>query len=656
MPAHRYAAPIATRAAVVALAVASLCGWTILVGKDLSWDVLNHHVYLPFSLLSGRFATDLFAAGPQSYQNPLGYLPFYALLSSNFPDWLVGIFLASLHAAAVWPLWRIAGLIWPDGERDRWWRVMGIAMAWIAPSFLLAAGTSSVDPLTNVLVLWALALDLDQRRTCRSSAAAGGLLGLAFAIKPTNAVFVIACAAVILHQAGVSRAAIRGLVAFFAAAGLAALLTLGPWAWWLWSEFRSPFFPLFNQWFGSKYAPTQPIIADRFLLGGPGDLIHRVWAFIRPNGMVHTEARAPDLRPAALALSLLGLAAEAGLARVRGARGRISQPSDHPRHETSLLIFLGVAYLLWMATSGNSRYALPWFMVVGLALVRTMQRLLPRRPARIVLGVLFALQVLNYGFNGTYRFGTPVRWSGGSYVGIEAPRRLRDQPFLHLSLGTPSHAVVAPALHHDGALINVTGIFSIPNDGPLGEKLRQRLNQWQGRIRVLSVGRVPVGDGAEARQFRARSDRVVYRFGLQIDWGDCEPIRLPMRPAGTSAEAEGDLRATPGIPLMSCRAVARTSVDPHYDEDRLHAEQAFHVLESQCPRVFGPPPMATNADLGAWRRFYMNSDARAIVSPTEGVSVSTFSSWKVAFLGSMDDVIAGRGKPACAAWKELDIE
>lgn len=274
----------------------------------------------------------------------------------------------------------------------------------------------------------------------------------------------------------------------------------------------------------------------------------------------------------------------------------------------------------------------------------------------VSLGVLLVLQTLNYGFNGSHRVGEPVRWTGHSYLEIAAPQSLRDQGVLHLSLGTPSHAAVAPTLNPHGALINATGIFSLPTGGPLGKKLLDRLEQWKGRVRILSVGQIPVGDGTEARQFRARRDRVVYRFGLQIDWSDCEAIRLPMTPLRARPATEGEPSSTPGIPLLSCRAGALQTLDPHYDDDLRRAELVFRALERQCPKVFGPPPMATNADLGAWRRFYMNSDARAVVSPTEGVSVSTFRSWKAAYLGTMDDVLAGRSKPACAAWKELDIE
>ncbi len=46
---------------------AAICAaWTVLAGKDVNWDLLNYHYYLPFELLAGRFEQDFFAASAQS--------------------------------------------------------------------------------------------------------------------------------------------------------------------------------------------------------------------------------------------------------------------------------------------------------------------------------------------------------------------------------------------------------------------------------------------------------------------------------------------------------------------------------------------------------------------------------------------------------------
>src|SRR5205085_11458735 len=50
--------------------------WAVHAGKEVNWDQLNYHYYLPFELVAGRLSQDFFAASAQSYLNPVGYLPF----------------------------------------------------------------------------------------------------------------------------------------------------------------------------------------------------------------------------------------------------------------------------------------------------------------------------------------------------------------------------------------------------------------------------------------------------------------------------------------------------------------------------------------------------------------------------------------------------
>src|SRR3954462_13822083 len=87
---------------------AALCAvWTIVAGKDVSWDLLNYHYYLPFELLNGRIAQDFFAASAQSYLNPIGYVPFYALASSTHSV-VASVLLALIHSTAIALLYLIA--------------------------------------------------------------------------------------------------------------------------------------------------------------------------------------------------------------------------------------------------------------------------------------------------------------------------------------------------------------------------------------------------------------------------------------------------------------------------------------------------------------------------------------------------------------------
>ena len=74
---------------------AAICAaWTVAAGKDLNWDLLNYHYYAPFQLLEGRLQQDYFAASAQSYLNPVGYLPFYLMVSSGWHSVVVSAALA----------------------------------------------------------------------------------------------------------------------------------------------------------------------------------------------------------------------------------------------------------------------------------------------------------------------------------------------------------------------------------------------------------------------------------------------------------------------------------------------------------------------------------------------------------------------------------
>lgn len=618
--------------------------WALYAGKNVSWDVINHHLYLPFSLVTGRFQTDLFAAGPQSYQNPLGYLPFYALLNMGVPDWLVGTLLALTHAAAAGAVYGLASQIWGPAPDARFWRITAAAAAWIAPIFLILVGTSSPDALTNVMVLWALwaALRPRNKAAWRAALLSGALLGLAFAVKPSNAVFVLSVGAVVALRAALGQASRWHLMAFGSAAGTSALLAMGMWSAWLWSTFGNPLFPLFNQLFASPYAPAAPIVATRFLPTGASDYILRLWDLVRFQRYISTEAFAPDLRPMVLA----GLLACTAALLTWRQRWWWAQRAVWARVDVQLAVFVVLSYVLWLKTSGNARYAVPLFMVCGLLLVRACQAALPRRVARVVVGLVLALQILYYVGEGEHRF-VPAPWTGGPYLDARVPQRLQNEPFLHLSIGVLTSASVAPYLNHGGALVNVIGQMSLPVSGALGVALQERLSNWQGRTRFLFRSQSEV---APAPQSLARQtmDATVYRLGLQVDWSDCEAVWFESDPTRLSGPTGGITMNEIEMPLLSCRAMPRVTSDATYEQQHATADRVFAAVEALCPRLFAPIPFVSEYRAsGSWQRFYMNADASATVSLERGVFISPSRSTKRQALGSVDDVLAGRAYLPC---------
>ena len=73
--------------------------WSLHAGKDLNWDLLHYHYYAAYAFLENHLERDFFAASAQGYLNPIGFLPFYWMVSSGWHSAIVSIVLASAHAA-----------------------------------------------------------------------------------------------------------------------------------------------------------------------------------------------------------------------------------------------------------------------------------------------------------------------------------------------------------------------------------------------------------------------------------------------------------------------------------------------------------------------------------------------------------------------------
>ncbi len=622
--------------------------WTFVAGKDVSWDVRNHQFYLPFSWLTGRFRTDLFAAGPQSYQNPLGYFPPYALLRLGLPAWVMGAILATLHALVIWPLDRIAGLFWPRrSDEDFWLRTLALAFCCFAPIFLEHIGTTAMDPLTSLLVLWAVALSLEptapETSGLRGAFVVGACLGVASAAKLSNAPFAVVLGMLWLLQWAVGQRNLRQVAV--AAAGLVAsfALTAGPWMWWLWQDFGNPIFPLYNNVFHSPYAPRQPILALRFIPTSFAGAVSRLWELGKLSGFVSYEAFLPDIRPALAA----GAAAVAALVLLlRGGWRRAGTMAAWRSPGAQLAVFLLLSYVMWIRSSGNGRYGMPLLVLAGIGLVRAVQLAVPVKAAKVLLLTALVLQCAYYGHEGQYR-SQGVAWDSGPYIEYRVPQRLRDQPYLHLSLDYETHASIAPFLDPRGALANPIGQFGLPTDGPLGQRFETLLARWHGRTRVL-IHALPQTDDRGLQHMHQAFQALLYRFGLDVDWRDCEPIEMVVSASAASGGAAGASNGTsPNMPLQSCAVIDRPQRDPVVEAQLADANKVFAILEAACPVVFSPTPFVSEHGAGLWERHYMNSDAVLSVSVTNGVLYAHFRQINVQYFGSIDDILQHRTPISC---------
>jgi hypothetical protein len=175
---------------------AAVCAaWTVVAGKDLNWDLLNYHYYVPYELLGGRLDQDFFAASAQSYLNPLGYVPFFLMVSSGWHSVVASVALALVHSASLGLLFLIGWYLFvgkPAAERALF-AALAAVVGGATSVYWATVGTSFLDPLLLPLILGGLLLMIQAGPSAAWRAGlAGALFGAAASLKYSNAIYGLA--------------------------------------------------------------------------------------------------------------------------------------------------------------------------------------------------------------------------------------------------------------------------------------------------------------------------------------------------------------------------------------------------------------------------------------------------------------------------------
>jgi hypothetical protein len=573
---------------VPALACAA---WTLYAGKDLNWDLLNYHYYLPFQLLAGRVAQDFFAASAQSYLNPVGYLPFYLMVSSDWHSAAVSIVLALAHSVTIALLFLIAWRLFahrPPRERIELAclaAVLGAASAVFWPT----VGTSFLDPLLVPLMLAGLLLLLGGRWV----ALAGMLFGAAAALKYSNAIFGLAALPLAIS--------VRAGFAYMAGGAIAVALLAGPWLALMWHEFGNPVFPLFNAWFESPHAPAINLIGERFTPRDLGAALAFPFRMAVLDRALYSETFAPDIRFAAL---VVALGAFAVLKALRKAPVAAALGATDKR----VLAFLGLGALLWLASSANARYGLIVLLLGGVALARLVERVLPAAATRVVLAVILAVQAIAAVYVAPPRWYVAEPWSR-RWFAYEVPEPALREPALYLTVEFLPMAATAPFVHPASSFVNLRGQHSIATDSP---RLAALLERHQHRVRALGRG-LALTDGRPRANEVAGYDATLERIGYRIDADDC--FAIPWRPDADDAVSRAanrlarELEPQAHLSLGSC-ALRAAPRDPADVERERQASVLFDRLERDCPKLFRGQTAVTERLGAGWSRNYAGLDAR----------------------------------------------
>jgi hypothetical protein len=564
---------------------AALCAaWTVVAGKDLNFDLLNYHYYVAYEMLGDRLAQDFYAASAQSYLNPVGYLPFYALASS-WHSVLASIALAVAASASLGLLYLLARHVFahrPVRERLEL-SLLGTALGAATAVFWPMVGTSMLDAWLATPVLGGLLLLVEPGRGGASRGlAAGALFGAAAAVKYSNAVFALAALVLLVGRP------VRVALGYAAGGAFAVALLAGPWCLALAREFGNPVFPLFNGWFRSPYAPPVNLIGERFASGGWMDALTLPLRMATISQSVYIETAAPDIRIAALLAAALAVPLF----------GRRSAVPKLASADWRLLSFFAVAVALWIATSANGRYGIPILLLAGVVLARLVERLLPLAAARIVLTLLLAIQLAMCFTASPSRWFAPDAWSR-RWLSYEASPRAQHEAALYLSVEPLPMAVVAPFVAPASSFVNLRGHHSVPPDSP---RLAALIAAHLGHLRTL-------GRELQVKQY----DLTFERIGYRVDASDCYTIAWrPERDDVLSRWANTLARRPPAqepLSVVSC-ALAPTVRNRAREEAERGASALFDRVEKACPELFRGQTAVTDALATGWARLYNGLDAQ----------------------------------------------
>ena len=231
----------------------------IVLGEiGLSWDALNHHIYLGWTAEKPRFDKDFVAAGYQAFQFPFLYWPVFKLAISGWSGTSAGIVLATLHLIAVPPVWMLARVCMPGiTVFDATMRLLAVVLAFSSAVVLSLFDSTSNDLMAAAPLVWALALAMEPMRkgrapwltTTRAILLSGLCAGMSVAFKLSNGPLAVLLPALWLLSGTTVTGRLKLLMAGSTATLAGFALAYGYWGTLLWIHFGNPVYPFYDPLF-----------------------------------------------------------------------------------------------------------------------------------------------------------------------------------------------------------------------------------------------------------------------------------------------------------------------------------------------------------------------------------------------------------------------
>ena len=465
----------------------------LVLGQDANWDFRNYHYYNGYAFLNGRLGFDLLPANHPSFYNPLLDAPVYCLMQM-LPASAVALILGSVQGLTAPLLYRIALAIAPPAPRRNLLAAILAAAGCTGAMTMSEIGATFHDNTLAVPVLAGLLLTLLAitgrfvgRAFWLAIASAAFLIGLACGFKLTMSLYAVGLVAALLVALPWRRWLI--VIAVTGASGLAGFLaTGGYWSFVLWSHFRNPFFPHFNNIFHSEFAADTAYRDLKFIaqLG----LLERLLLplFSTVNSWLVAEADFFDAR--LLAAFVLCLPALFFLRR--------ATPANR-----ALIAFAAAAYIVWVWLYCIYRYVLPLEMLAPILCLAALSVLRPSAAFRGATAIAVLLTVAT----GYPKNLEPVRLPfGPRFVAIDGLPKFEDNTLIVMAGDQPA-AFIVPSLPPQLRVIRINDWPFLGQSGTQGFEplIRRTIANHNGPMLLLT----------HPEDFK-RAQNIAMLFGLRL--------------------------------------------------------------------------------------------------------------------------------------------
>lgn len=608
------------------LPVVFCVSFVLFAGKDLNYDALNYHAYIPFSWLEDRLGQDFYPAGPQSYLNPFGYLFFYFLITTFSSSIFVAIFLAASHSLLIYILYFISKKLVVEAAGGRAVRVellslVSVVLGCSTLMLIQEIGSSFIDIYVATLNLFALYCIISMQANAKMgwAIAAGAAVGVSVAFKSIGIIYAFPLFFAFLIKLGAPARNFRLIFAFCISSLLVYVVIAGIWLLRVYQHTGNPIFPLFNNVFCSDFYYCQSISQVRFQKESLAEYFLWPIYMAMPLTWYYSELIAPDIRFLALLIVGLGL-----LIKIKGI-------SLKPRSAFGLVVtFFALSFVPWIILLGNGRYAIELFVLVGPVLTLSLYKLANKKAFLCTMALVAGFQVATVLIVGKYRWA-PVGF-GGEWYDFSVPEDLKKHPHMFVSIDGQSASFLALKVHPKSAFINISGQLTLPFGEALKSRFDTMLNNRGAGIKVLT--RAYPGEMEDwIVPWVERINLSVERVGLRVDDVDACELISPI----TLLDVQGNKMDREGY--VVCPAIYDEEVKQRFLSEVLIYDRIFDELVETCGDWFNPKSAVTERDGRDWMRRYAGTEAR-VSADKHGVIWVRFSNrilpWSLGNIRSWD--------------------